>query len=116
MLKQLAAQQQTFKPRKSSAGRRRRKHVHSSRNIPLERGTVTSVGGINIYGAGKAGCSGYSGYVQNQAQTILHQDMTAPFPTMIVVNGANHKPFKISGIQFEGTVDPTNDNVVGIGV
>jgi len=64
--------------------------------------TVNSVDGVNIIGAG-GGSNG----------TILHNNKAAPFDPMFVIDGSNHKPFRISGIRFEGTVTSSNDDVDG---
>jgi len=66
--------------------------------------TVNSYGGINIIGASYAGCGSHPTWTPYTATTILHNNKVAPFETMINVDGSNHKPFRISGIQFEGTV------------
>jgi len=79
--------------------------------------TVNSIGGVNIIGTGLAGNNGSSsGWLSNTASTILHNDYPAPFNPMLDIDGSNGKPFRISGIQFEGNVTSSNDDVVGSAV
>jgi hypothetical protein len=75
--------------------------------------TVTSVGGINIFGNNEAGCTGYPSFTQNTASTILHRDTPAPFPPFFIINSSNGQPFRISGIQFEGTLTSADLDATG---
>jgi len=65
--------------------------------------TVTIPGGVNIIGAGIG-------------NTILHQTKAAPFNKMFYIDGSNGKRTRISGIQFEGNVTSSSDDVYGTGV
>jgi hypothetical protein len=78
--------------------------------------TVNSVGGVNIIGAGWAGCDGHPNFLSYTASTILHNTKAAPFNVMFDIDSSNHKPFRISGIQFEGNVTSSNDDVEGAGI
>jgi len=67
-------------------------------------------GGVNIIGAGLAGCDGHPNFIVYTAKTILHNNKVPPFSPMFYIDGSNHKPTRISGIQFEATAPVGNDN------
>jgi hypothetical protein len=71
--------------------------------------TVNIPGGVNIIGAGPAGCDGYPTFNVYTAKTILHD--TFQDTAMFVIDGSNGKPVRISGIQFErdGPPNPESD-------
>ena len=72
--------------------------------------TVEIPGGVNIIGAGPAGCDGHPNFNNYTAKTILHNNATPPFNCMFYIDGSNHKPTRISGIQFEATGPVRNDD------
>jgi hypothetical protein len=78
--------------------------------------TVESSGGVNIIGAGPAGCDGHPDFNVYTAKTILHNNKVPPFNYMFYIDGSNHKPTRISGIQFEGTAPVGNDDKDGIAI
>jgi len=69
--------------------------------------TVTIPSGINVFGASPAGCKGHEdNWEEYTATTILHNDIAPEsMPNMFYVDGWSyqHKPSRISGIQFEAT-------------
>lgn len=67
-------------------------------------------GGVNIIGAGPAGCDGHPDFNVYTAKTILHNNKVPPFSPMFYIDGSNHKPTRISGIQFEATAPVYNDD------
>jgi hypothetical protein len=73
--------------------------------------TVEISGEVNIIGAGPAGCDGHPNFNVYTAKTILHNNKVPPFNWMFYIDGSNHKPTRISGIQFEATAPVRNDNV-----
>lgn len=76
--------------------------------------TVNIPGGVNIIGAGPAGCDGYPNFKVYTAKTILKDNV---YPSsgdhpMFYIDGSNGKPVRISGIRFEAKAPP-NVNAEG---
>lgn len=78
--------------------------------------TVEISGRVNIIGAGPAGCDGHPDFNVYTAKTILHNNKVPPFSPMFYIDGSNHKPTRISGIQFEATAPVSNDDKDGIAI
>ena len=81
--------------------------------------TVTIPGGVNVFGAGLAGCDGHPTFTEYNASTILHNTAqphpsnTATVNPMFYANGINGRQVRISGIQFEATPPSTSDDSGG---
>lgn len=65
---------------------------------------------VTILGDSPAGCMSHeNNWTSHNASTILHNDKTGHFNTMLIPDGSNGGKAVIAGIQFEGTVVGDDD-------